>query len=71
MIFTDFSLVSYMSELDVNTNVNQLPSWAVDLLMEELGIAGFQKDPQCDLTSYSGALSNGWDSTGKVFTSQK
>ncbi|XP_063431651.1 uncharacterized protein LOC134714342 [Mytilus trossulus] len=66
----DFSLVSYMSELDVNTNVNQLPSWAVDLLMEELGISGFQKDPQCDLSSYSGALSNGWNSTacGELIT---
>ena len=67
MNFPDFSLVSYMSELDVDTNVNQLPSWAVDLLMEELGIAGFQKDPQCELSSFSGALANGWDSTGKAF----
>ncbi|XP_076089891.1 uncharacterized protein LOC143061777 [Mytilus galloprovincialis] len=66
----DFSLVSYMSELDVDTNVNQLPSWAVDLLMEELGIAGFQKDPQCELSSFSGALANGWDSTacGELIT---
>ncbi|XP_063447893.1 uncharacterized protein LOC134727441 [Mytilus trossulus] len=66
----DFSLVSYMSELEVDTNVNQLPSWAVDLLMEELGIAGFQKEPQCELSSYSGALANGWDSTacGELIT---
>ncbi|XP_052083538.1 uncharacterized protein LOC127720830 [Mytilus californianus] len=66
----DFSLVSYMSELDVNTNANKLPSWAVDLLMEELGIAGFQEDPQCELSSYSGAQSNGWDTTacGELIT---
>jgi hypothetical protein len=32
-----------MGDLNVNTNVNQLPSWAVDLMMEELEIAGFLK----------------------------
>jgi len=54
-----------MGDLDVNTNVNQLPSWAVDLMMEELEIAGFLKDPQCDSSSYS-TTSKGWDNTGNT-----
>lgn len=59
-----------MGDLDVNTNVNQLPSWAVDLMMEELEIAGFLKDPQCDFSSYS-TTSKGWDNTGNTpFTNE-
>jgi hypothetical protein len=47
----------------VHILTNQLPSWAVDLMMEELEIAGFLKDPQCDFSSYS-TTSKGWDNTG-------
>lgn len=63
--FTDFSMVKYMGELGVNTNVGQLPNYAVDLLMEDLEVAGFLQEPQCELNSYAGALANGWDTTGK------
>ena len=54
-----------MAALDVNTNVNQLPSWAVDLMMEDLEIAGFLQDPQCDTSTYV-SLANGWDTTGNL-----
>ncbi|XP_052090897.1 uncharacterized protein LOC127727822 [Mytilus californianus] len=47
----DFSLASWLDKNKVDIKL-QLQSYARDLLMEELGIAGYLQSPQCQFSDY-------------------
>lgn len=44
----------------------QLQSYYVDMLMEELGIAGYLLNPQCRVAAYQ-AEANGWNTGCKYY----
>ena len=57
--FSDFSLASWLISQGISPTVSVIPSYKVDLLMEDLAINGYINDPQCDMSS-----TTGWDSSG-------
>jgi len=48
---TGFSLSAWLDDHDINPG-QQLQSYIVDLLLEELDVAGYLINPQCQMSSY-------------------
>ena len=64
--FSDFSLARWLDDHKIDVK-QQLQSYAKDLLMEALGIAGYLQSPQCQLADYY-TNNDGWNTGCKYFT---
>ena len=62
LFILDFSLTAWMKEQEINLG-QKLPRYAVDLLAEELGIAGYLQEGQCTRAAYQ-PDKHGWNATG-------
>ena len=62
LFILDFSLTTWMKEQEINLG-QKLPRYAVDLLAEELGIAGYLQESQCTRAAYQ-PDKHGWNTTG-------
>lgn len=63
MCIVDFSLTHWLNEQDIKLG-QSLPQYGVDLLLEELGVAGYLQDTACQRSSYL-PDNHGWNMTGK------